>query len=220
MVNVAKQRELALPKSQKKEHPLKQLFHVLLGVLAYTVLGVAFLLSKIFRVFSAKKEAIPKIWLESFVILFLNKSLKLDGDTTDLGRLARGELDFGQDQSLIVYLKAYLYKIGETYQLSDYVDAKAAIPRVWAHNMGGFQSEGSVRAWCKAQDPDGATNDVDTFIAEITRVDKGSQEWKDFTRNLVEFRFERVFKRKFSVDYWSYTASMLDDYIDSSDSNK
>ena len=114
----------------------------------------------------------------------------------------------------MIYLKAYLYKVGKVYELSDYKDALAAIPRVWANHVGGFQSEGSVRAWCHDQNPDGSIENVDKFVAAIMQVDKNSVEWREFTRSLLMFRFQRVFKRKYAVDYQSYVSTMLDDYVE------
>lgn len=177
-------------------------------------MAFAYLLSKVFGPFISEDKKVDEPWLENFVILYLTKCLTVDGDTTDIGRLARGDLDFGQDQSLLVYLKAYLSKIGKTYEVSNYKDAVAAIPRVWANHVGGFQSEGSVRAWCQDQNPEGSIESVDKFVAAIKLVDKSSIEWSAFTLSLLKFRFQRVFKRKYAIDYQSYVSPMLDDYIE------
>ncbi len=192
---------------------MKKIIHVLLGLLAFIIMVPAYLLSKLFGIFVSEEEKRDKPWLENFIILYVTKCLTLDGDITDPVRLSQGDLDFGQRQSLLVYLKAYLHKIDETYEPSDFEKVVEAIPRVWAIHVGGFRSESAVRAWCMHQNPESSKDDVDTFVTIVKKIDKTSEEWVDLSRQLLEFRLDRVFKRKHSEGFMSYTETMLEDYM-------
>lgn len=178
-------------------------------------MSLVYLVSAILSIFAPKEQKSAKSWLEDFVILYVNKCLIYDGDITNFARLSRAELSHGQLQSLIVYLKAFLHKIGETYEPSDLQDVLNALPMVWNIHTTGFQSEGAVRAWCMDQNPDGTKEDVDAFINTLKKIDKNSEDWASLSNSLLKSRFARVFTRRHSESFLSYTDTMLEDYMES-----
>lgn len=195
--------------------------------LVYLIIGATFnSIGRLFaNVFSETKphriqnHNSSKPWLEKFVVLYINKCLILDGDITDIKQLSSGDLNFSQMQSLTVYLKAYLYKIRETYEPSDVQDVLKALPQIWNIHATGFRSEGAVRAWCMDQNPDGTKDDVDAFISSLKEVDKTSEDWAHLSKSLLQFRFARVFTRQHLESFLSFTDTMLEDYMASDSSH-
>lgn len=196
---------------------MKKIYHVILGLIGLILMALAYAISKIFAAFSPEEKQPDQPWLEKFIILYFARCFKFDDDITDPNRLAHGQLDFGQTQKLMVYLKAYLHKIGEPYEVSDLSDVVAAIPRVWAIHTVGFQSEGAVREWCQNQNPDGRKDEVDAFVATVKSVDKKSDDWLHLSRELLKFRIERAFKMMHGQSFWSYTENMVEDYVELAD---
>lgn len=194
---------------------MKQIFYILVGLIGVILMSLARLVGKILSMFESAEQKSSKPWLENFVVLYINKCLTYDSDIIDLSRLSRAELDFRQLQSLTVYLKAYLYKIGETYEPSDLQDVLNALPKVWNIHATGSQSEGAVRAWCMDQNPDATKEELDSFINAMKEADKTSEDWASLSMSLLQFRFARVFARRHSEDFLNYTDTMLDDYISS-----
>ncbi len=192
---------------------MRQIFYILLGLIGVIFMSMAYLSNRILSILAPKEQKCAKPWLENFIILYVNKCLIFDGDITDFGQLSRGELNHGQLQSLIVYLKAYLHKIGHQYEPNDLQDVLSSLPKVWNIHVTGFQSEGAVRAWCLEQNPDGTKEDVDAFINSLKEVDKTSEDWTYLSKSLLKSRFSRVFTRQHSEDFLSYTDTMLEDYM-------
>ena len=198
---------------------MKQIYHFILGFLGLITMALAYIISKIFGAFAPAEKKRSEPWLENFIILYFAKCLKVDGDNTDITRLSRGDLNFGQTQSLLVYLKSYLHKIGKPFGEGDLKDVLESIPRVWAIHTTGFQSEGAVRVWCQNQNPDGSKSAVDTFVNTVKNIDKKSEDWLHLSRELLVFRIERAFTRKHGADFYSYTDTMVEDYIELRDAN-
>lgn len=192
---------------------MRQVFYLLLGLIGVILMALAYLTSKILSIFAPTEQKNEKPWLEKFIVLYINKCLIYDGDITDIRQLSRGELNPSQRQSLLVYLKAYLYKIGEAYEPSDLQDVLKALPQVWKIHATGFQSEGAVRTWCMDQNPDGTKEDVDAFISTVKEADKTSEDWADLSKSLLHFRFARVFTRQHLESFSNYTDTMLEEYM-------
>ena len=198
---------------------MKQIYHVVLGLLGLIILAVAYLASKILAAFAPAEKKRSQPWLEKFIVLFFAKCFKLDGNDRDSTRLSRGQLDFREVQSLMVYLKAYLHKIGVTYDVIYLNEVLDSIPRVWAIHTVGYQSEAAVREWCQNQNPNGHKFEVDAFVDTVKNVDKRGEDWLHLSRELLMFRIERVFKSMHGANFYSYTDNMLEDYIALADAN-
>lgn len=192
---------------------MRQIFHILLGLIGLIFMSLSFLVSRILSFAAPLEQKGPKSWVESFVVLYVNKCLIYDADIINFAKLSRAELTAGELQSLIVYLKAYLHKIGEIYEPKDIQDVLNALPNVCNIHATGFQSEGAIRIWCMDQDPEGTKEDTDVFINTLKEVDRTSDDWADLSKELLRFRFSRVFTRQHSEDFLSYTDTMLEDHI-------
>jgi len=196
---------------------MRQVFYLLLGLIGVILMALAYLTGKILSIFAPTERKNEKPWLEKFIVLYINKCLIFDGEIIDIRQLSRGELNPSQRQSLLVYLKAYLYKIGEAYEPSDLQDVLKALPQVWNIHATGFQS--AVRTWCMDQNPDGTKEDVDAFISTVKEIDKTSEDWAGLSKSLLHFRFARVFTRQHLESFSNYTDTMLEEYMASDGRN-
>ncbi len=131
---------------------MKTILHVALGIVGFILIGVAYIFSKIF----GNSRSDEKEWVRNFIIFFAANKIQDEYEPKSakdlLRRLYSGQLSFSDEQSLLVLLKAYLYKIDEPpLQPADLASVVKMIPKVLKFELAGFNTPAAVRNYLTQQ---------------------------------------------------------------------
>lgn len=192
---------------------MKTFFHIILGLLGLIFSLFYYLISRLKagEDTGSKKLSDERPWLEDFIILYVNKCLLLDADMIDFHAVFQGRFDFSRSQSLLVYLKAYLRKLGVEYSSSDYEVVMREFSKVISIHTTGFFSESSVRSFCEKEGASG--EEVESLISMIETKSVSDEELHNIRKELFIFRFKNLFLNRYGSDFWSYTEDMLEENV-------
>lgn len=186
---------------------MKAIFRILIGIFGILFAAAFLIIGKLF--IREKKEEKP--WLRGFIIFYASEKIRFEHEAISfkevIQNLLSGHTTFQQEQSILVWLNAYLMKVeGRPRTASDYNVVTKTLSPILSSELIGYSSEGALRHYLSKQ---GQDNDAEV-IAKMVQESAQNTEFNNFLQmELMRFRLENVFKKIHKQDIQIYSQNML-----------